>query len=405
MPSWRQRYFTIVLGSDSFLAWTPEVKTSGRRTEHVHIIFDQLLRSQCNEEALMVQFLENITFDDIKQECGPGHEIWTWAASKGSLQAIRKLLDLGIGINISSIKSDHFTFHRPLIGSALFLAANQGHSDIVKYLLRNGAEPNPTIRLPLIGATAGSHTPYDDEDVSRCATCVSCLLKAGADPNSVDDDGRSALSWSTQPAQKSILDLLLNAGADPNIADNKRKLPLHYAAHFSNDNIVLALLGRTANPNSVDENGTSALTRALCNGYPPTIKLLADTVSDINTGGGIYSCPLEAASRYCSSSIVRMILEKGANPNIRGGAYGSCLGALLDRPFNQSVLKDDILCLELLLSYGADPNLRTSKGKQALHTAAEYCYHTRIFEILLVYGSDVMVFINPANSLMSILHH
>jgi ankyrin repeat protein len=391
MPSWRRSYFSLILGSDNFLAWTPEVKVSFPRIDHSDIILRQLLQSKCNEKALMIQFLERTTFDDIKEECGAGHEIFTWAASKGSLQAIRKLLNLGIGVDISFTGSNDFRFHGPPPGSALFWAAREGHSEVVECLLRNGAETNHTIRPPLIGATAGSHREDDKEAISTYAACVSYLLEAGADPDSVDDEGRSALSWSTQPTQKPILDLLLNAGADPNITDRGLKLPIHYAAQFGRSHeVVAALLERTINPDSVDENGKSALTWALWSAdCPPTVKLLVDAVSDINAGGGTFGCPLGAASRYCSSRIMKMVLEKGADPKIQGGICGNCLGALLQRLFNQSVLECDILCLELLLSFGADPKMRTNEGKQALHTAARYCYRPRIFEVLLKHGADV----------------
>ena len=339
----------------------------------------------------MIQFLERATFDDIKEECGAGHEIFIWAATKGSLQALQKLLSLGIGVDIGSTGSTDFGFHGPPPGSALFWAAREGHPEVVECLLRNGAEINHTIRPPLIGATAGSHSKYDKEAITTYAACVSYLLEAGADPDSVDDEGRSALSWSTQPTQKPILDLLLSAAADPNIADKELKLPIHYAAKFGKSHeVVAALLERTTNPDSVDKDGTSALTWALWSAdCLPTVKLLVDAVSDINAGGGTFGCPLGAASRYCSSSIVKMVLEKGADPRIQGGRYGSCLNGLLQRPFNELVVEDDILCLELLLSHGADPNMRTNKGKQALHTAAKYCYHPGIFEALLKHGADV----------------
>ena len=391
MPSWRQSYFSIILGSDHFLAWKPEVKVSSNRIDHGDIILWKMLRSSCNEKALMMQFLERATFDDITEEGGAGHEIFTWAARKGCLPAVRKLLNLGISADISVTGSTDFGFHEPPRGSAIFWAAREGQSEVVECLLRNGAETNDTIPLPLIGATAGSHVEYDKEAIPKYAACVSYLLEAGANPDCVDEEGRSALSWSTRPAQKPILDILLHAGADPNIADKEHKLPLHYAAKFGKSHdVVAALLERTTNPDRVDKDGTSALTWALWSAdCLPTVKLLADAASDINTEGGTFGCPLGAASRYCSSSIMKIVLERGADPRIQGGNYGSCIAALLHRPFNASVFEDDILCLELLLSHGADPNMKTNEGKQALHIAASHCYHSRIFEALLKYGADV----------------
>jgi ankyrin repeat protein len=388
MPSWRRNYFRIILGSDNFLTWTPEVNVSFPRIDHSDIILRQMLRFNCNEKALMIQFLERISFDDINEECGAGHEIFTWAAKKGSLQALRKLLSLGISVDISY--TDFGIYGQPP-GSALFWAAREGHSEVVECLLRNGAEANHTIRPPLIGATAGSHAQYGKEAIATYAAIVSYLLEAGADPDSVDKEGRSALSWSTRPTQNPILDLLVNAGADPNIADKELKLPIHYAAKFGKSReVVAALLKRTRNPDSVDKDGTSALTWALWSAdCLPTVKLLVDAVSDINAGGGIFGSPLGAASRYCSSSIMKMVLEKGGDPMIQGGEYGSSLGCLLQRPFSELNFEDDILCLELLLSHGADPNMRTNEGEQALHTAARYFYRPRIFEALLRHGADV----------------
>lgn len=391
MPSWRQSYFTIILGSDNFLAWKPEMRVPSPRIDRGDIILRQLLRSRCNEKALMIQFLERITFDDITENGGAGHEIFTWAASKGCLQAVRKLLSLGFSVDSAVPASPNFEFHAPPPGSALYWAARGGQSEVVEYLLRNGAKTNDTIPLPLIGATAASHAEYDKEAIPAYAACVSHLLGAGANSDSVDEKGRSALSWSTKSAQKLILDLLLHAGADPNIADTELKLPIHYAAKFGRSyEIVAALLERTTNPDSVDKTGTSALTWALWSAdCPPTVKLLVDVVSDINAGGGTYGCPLGAASRYCSSDIMKMVLEKGADPRIQGGVYGNCLGSLLHRPFNRLVLEDDIMCLELLLSHGADPNMKTNKGEQALHIAAKHCSQSRIFETLLNHGADV----------------
>ncbi|KAF7532046.1 hypothetical protein G7054_g8312 [Neopestalotiopsis clavispora] len=235
----------------------------------------------------------------------------------------------------------------------------------------------------------GSHAQYSEVSISKYASCVSNLLLAGADPDSVDDDGRSALSWSTQPTQKSILDLLLNAGANPDVSDKKLMLPIHYAAKFGrSDKTIKALIHRTTNLSAVDEQGTSALTWSFWSAdCPPTMRMLADAVSDINSGGGHYGTPLEAASRYCSSSILRMLLEKGADPNFQGGFYGSCLAAALRRTLSR--FEDDILCLELLLSHGADPNKRTSDDKQALHIAANRYYQPEIFEILLKHSADV----------------
>ena len=110
---------------------------------------------------------------------------------------------------------------------------------------------------------------------------------------------------------------------------------------------------------------------------------------NLNVGGGIFGSPLQAASRYCDSKIVKKLLNYGADPNIMGGEYGSCIGAVLHPPFNRQFFKDNLLCLELLLANGASVTSRTKSGEQALHIAARYCRHAEIFEVLLRYGAGV----------------
>lgn len=393
MPSWRRKYFAIVLGPDHVLATSTQIKALQPQTDHGESVLGQLLRSKCNERALMLQYLEMVVFDDINEKCGAGHEILIWAAGNGYLQVVQKLLSSGISANIVDTDPVAFRFRGPPSGSALFWASAAGHADVVEVLLLNEAEVKngDPDRSPLMGATRSSHQVFDGEAMLTYVQCVSHLLQASANPNAVDKQGRSALSWSTQPTQKPILDLLLKAGADPNAADQKLMLPLQYAAKFSaSQEVVRVLLAKTMDTDSVDKDGTSALTWALWSAdCPPTVELLLDAVSNLDLGGGIYGCPLGAASRYCSSKVIKMLLDKGANPNVMAGHYGSCIAALLHRPFNDLVFEDDLLCLELLLSNGAKANLRMPNGKQALHAAAEHCYKVEIFETLLRYGADV----------------
>jgi len=190
---------------------------------------------------------------------------------------------------------------------------------------------------------------------------------------------------------KAQLDLLLKSGADANAADEKLRLPFHYAARFAaSQDVVRILLAKTVDADSVDRDGTSALTLALVYGdCLPSLELLLNASPNLDLGGGIYGSPFEAASRYCSSEMVSMLLNEAADPNLTEGPYGSCIAALLQRPFYKSVFEDDLLCLELLLSNGAKANLRMNYGKQALHAAAEYFCHTEVFEMLIRYGADI----------------
>jgi len=79
---------------------------------------------------------------------------------------------------------------------------------------------------------------------------VSLLLKAGADPNLTNHQGRTALHFSCEkwnnPKSEKIASLLLEAGAKPNHQNVRGETPLHLA---SSANVVSLLLEAGADPN------------------------------------------------------------------------------------------------------------------------------------------------------------
>lgn len=64
-----------------------------------------------------------------------------------------------------------------------------------------------------------------------------------------------------------VVDLLLKAGADPDIQDTEGKTPMHYAAEYGcSESIDILILDKKANPNIVDEQGNTPLHYAIANG-------------------------------------------------------------------------------------------------------------------------------------------
>ncbi|RXG69942.1 putative ankyrin repeat protein [Armadillidium vulgare] len=71
---------------------------------------------------------------------------------------------------------------------------------------------------------------------------VKFLLQHGADPCTMDKDGRSALSYAAKSGHIDIVRQLLRHGCNPNIEDNNGNLPIYYAAFFKHIEIVLLLM-------------------------------------------------------------------------------------------------------------------------------------------------------------------
>ncbi len=120
--------------------------------------------------------------------------------------------------------------------TALTLAARQGNTDIVAYLLANGA--NVDIRKKSSGETPlmrASYAATQEKQIDNAAATIKLLLAKGADINATDKHGYTALMRAaenplcaynkedgTKPCHESkMLKFLLENGADVNKKNNK----------------------------------------------------------------------------------------------------------------------------------------------------------------------------------------
>ena len=68
------------------------------------------------------------------------------------------------------------------------------------------------------------------------------MLDAGADPNTKDNDGHTALIEAAWRGKTETARLLLEAGADPNIRDDKNRTALIWAAGFGHTEFMKLLV-------------------------------------------------------------------------------------------------------------------------------------------------------------------
>jgi ankyrin repeat protein len=91
----------------------------------------------------------------------------------------------------------------------LHLAAEEGHVEMVKYLLEHGADPN----TPSEGAN--KITPLHMAAAKGRADVVEVLIAAGADIDAVDSAGKTPLAWAIESDKAETADILRAAGAVP----------------------------------------------------------------------------------------------------------------------------------------------------------------------------------------------
>jgi ankyrin repeat protein len=235
-----------------------------------------------------------------------------WAAR--DFDKTRLLISHGADVNAKS--DDHRT---PL----MIAARRPGAVKIVKFLLDNGANPNPnTVPVaessPLLEALTGGDGAIVELLIQRCADAkatadqglamaVVTKCRKGLEllARRIDDkkDYTSALQQTAIFGDAHAIRLMLDHGADVNAFDPTGRTPLMYAAvsDLLPTDCVKLLLKRGADVNAIDKHqksgdaGYTALDIAKQNGNTPVVKLLLKSGAHAN---GRPETPVALKSRH-----------------------------------------------------------------------------------------------------------
>ena len=142
--------------------------------------------------------------------------------------------------------------------------------------------------LPLLPRTV-SGSPLDrSETNSSFRTAAAAgdvkrlldLLVLGADADSQDSEGRTAMINAAWRGHAPIVKILLDRGSDVEIADNHRFTPLIWAAVNGQGKVLTTLLDAGADPGRADRDGIDALMRAAWNGHLDIVDRLLKSGAD-----------------------------------------------------------------------------------------------------------------------------
>mmetsp|Transcript_22890 Transcript_22890/g.73709 ORF Transcript_22890/g.73709 Transcript_22890/m.73709 type:complete len:325 (-) Transcript_22890:5-979(-) len=242
-------------------------------------------------------------------------------------------------------------------GPPIFIAAQCGRIEAVRYLLNEGADPNVALVenwiSPLNVAAQNGH-----------AAIVKLLIDGGADVNMARADGQTPLLRACQKGHEDCVALLLQANADIDYATPLQGITsLLSSVNFGYANITEMLLRAGANQNKAMHDGAGPLFLAAKKGDLSQVKLLLKYGANVNAvchSGSV--TPLHAAARNAHTEVARLLLEHNADVNAKAVNDVTPLMIAAGRGAAD-------LC-ELLLSYGADANARAADGATAA-TAAE----------------------------------
>jgi ankyrin repeat protein len=262
--------------------------------------------------------------------------------------------------------------HGGLYGNALHAASAEGHQQIVKLLLDQGAEVNA--QGGLYGNALQAALVRGNRQI------VKLLLDQGAEVNAQGGNYGNALQAASGSCDQQIVKLLLDQGAEVNAQGGYYGNALQAASGNGGQQLVKLLLDQGAEVNAQGGKYGNALQAGSWGGDQQIVKLLLNQGAEVNAQGGYYGNALQAASWRGDQQIVKLLLDQGAEVNAQGGEYGTALQAASEGQKQQIV--------ELLLHHGADVNAQGGLYGNALQTAS-WKGDQQIMKLLLDQGAEV----------------
>ncbi len=290
------------------------------------------------------------------------------AAEAGNLEEVKRLVAEGADIEERQTEWGHQD-------NSLQIAVVNGHIEIAKYLLSQGADPNSTGRVtwryPIMLAV-------ENDDVAMART----LIEAGADVHAQGRGKSTALHLAALSGNEELANLLLEKGAFIDAETSSRQRPLHYTASGDQKDLAQLLISSGAEIDAKDNRGQTPLHLAVINKHRDLAELLIFSGADVNAVTDIGRTPLHLATQLeqDADTWVDMLLAAGADAAIaeERGVF----------PFDLAVQAGSADIARKLFAEEVDLELDPGRGLRRLHRAAAGGQEAMI-ELFLDLGADV----------------
>ena len=268
------------------------------------------------------------------------------------------------------------------------------------------------LALALVGA-AETRSPLVDAAKDGNRAALRALLQKGADANTPEADGTTALHWASDRDDLESADLLIRAGARVNAANDLGATPLWTAAQNGSEPMVRRLLSAGANPNAALLSGETPVMVAARSGKPAVVRQLIAKGANVNARAARNQTALMWAVSQRHPDVVTVLLAHGADVSARSDVWSQVMavpphGYL---PYNRTIPAggdtallfaarvDDLASAKLLVAAGGHVNDADAWGVSATTLAAHSGYR-ELVDFLLEKGADP----NAAPSGFTALH-
>lgn len=392
--------WVIAAGAFSASASPAEAVAAGAVTQvtaHAAPLVDAV---RARDSATALKLLKESPREAVRQLAVDGTTALHWAVYNDDAELVDRLVAAGADVNA---RNDYGA-------TPLAQAAVVGNVRIIKRLLGAGADVE--------SANADGQTALMVLSRSSNVEAAKLLLKRGArvDAREAWRD-QTALMWAAAEGQPAMVALLIEHGADVNARsranDWERQVtaeprnqarpaggftPLLYAARQGCTECARALVKGGAKLNLADPDGITPLLMAVMSMHFDTAKVLIESGANVDKWDWWGRSPLYAAvdvntlptggrpdrlstDETTSLDIIKLLLERGANPDARLRKFPPYRALGPDRggdgvlttdatPLLRAAKGGDIPAIKLLLAHGANPNQAQMDGVTPLMAAA-----------------------------------
>ncbi len=231
-------------------------------------------------------------------------------------------------------------------------------------IANNTEETNFWGSTPLMVAVEAKHT-----------NIVEFLIANGANVNSVNEIQLTALMYAAEVNSAHSAKILIQNGAKVDATDIFGNSPLIFGSYNGHVSVIQALLSGGANVNAKNEEGSFALLEAAKNGYYLAVQALLQGGADIEMREKKdESTALMFASKHGKRETVQVLLENGADVNAINKNKSTAL-MFAAQSGHMEIVK-------LLLAYGANKDMKSQFGNNTAAKFAKYERHTEIVHLL-----------------------
>jgi ankyrin repeat protein len=293
------------------------------------------------------------------------------AAMRGDAEVVKRLLDAKADVNLKDKQGE----------TALFDAVRYGHLEATRLLLDAGADPNISNQRPPKASDSG-YTPLmyaarrglvpDITPVTDWLAIVKALLGKGANPDTRNNMGATALNVAQDYGNQDIVKILLQGGAKQVLTYKGLGLneSLLMAAANGDAHEVTEALNAGADPQAVSRTGVTPLLAAAFGGSVDAVRAIVERGADVNNIPTGYRAWTWTAEHIATTE----------QPLAQAASLGyTALIVASEKGYTDIVA--------YLLAHGADPKLANMEGDTPLSMAAEQG-HAKVVAMLLEKGVD-----------------